>query len=249
MDKITKNPDNAKLTDSPRTSTADSQIEKYRLEISKKSESDFINTRKLTIQSTVKHETLESNEIDKQISDLESLIRRLQDEIVEMGNNADKPYTPTQDDDPPVEIIENPVESEEKPHESKKDDNAINAETNSHVYPVIIRDVGLNLNDQSKKFADQVSDLVNYSGSSEDNNIIMPATLSSIRKNFDVLSYKETSEDEFDASESKAAQNDYHLHKLIGELKTEINEKLESLKDVTDGEPLNNSEEDINHSL
>lgn len=249
MDKITKNPDGAKFTDSPRTSTANPQIEKYRLEISKKSESDFINTRKLTVQSTVKHEPLQSSEIDKQISDLESLIRRLQDEIVEMSNNADKPYEPTEDD-PAHKIQKSSTESDQESQETKNTDDVINTpETNSHVYPVLVRDVSLNLNDQSKNFADQVSNLVNEPGSSEEHNIIMPTTMSSIRKNFGEISNNENVDDDISNAESKAAQDDYHLQKLIGELKTEISEKLESLRDVSEGEPLNNSEENINRAL
>lgn len=244
MDKITKNPDSAKFTESPRTSNANSQIERYRLEISKKSESDFINTRKLTIQSTVKHEAPESNEIDKQISDLENLIKRLQDEIVEMSNNAEKPYQSSEDD--PVKILEEDQQVDTKESQKSKitDDDNDTTETNSHVYPVIVKDVGFGLTDQSKKFADQVSDLVNYSGSSEVSNI-MPKTFSSIRNDIDVL-WREENLNNDKAGESKALQEDYHLQKLIGELKTEISEKLESLRDVTDGEPLNNSTENIN---
>ncbi|KAJ0171037.1 hypothetical protein K1T71_013236 [Dendrolimus kikuchii] len=155
-------------------------------------------SRKLTVENTSNNS---NPNIDKQISELESLIKKLQDEIVEMSNNSDdlaRNYTEHYDihqegnEDTSLhdvhiltskysDLNHTSIRCGEK--DINLDSAVISKVTPSQVYPITIKDIGLNLINQSKNFADQVSNLINHNC----DDLNTADTFSDIRRQFSIL--------------------------------------------------------------
>lgn len=70
-------------------SNIDSMIEKFRTEINKETKEDNGNTRRLTVESPFHIDDNDSShDVDQRLTDLENLIRRLQNEIDDMSNDS-----------------------------------------------------------------------------------------------------------------------------------------------------------------
>ncbi|CAH0731479.1 unnamed protein product, partial [Brenthis ino] len=155
-------------------SSEDNLIEKFRTEINKQSEEDFRNTRRLTIESPYKSDIGESSQdIDSKITDLESLIKRLQDEIVDMTNETDQ----TTHKDNLEEILSKSRGKCKNDDGTSKDSN----KTKSYIYPVIVKD-GLPPTGQSKDISKDKCDTIHSSSTAD-----LANTFAKIRHNFSLL--------------------------------------------------------------
>ncbi|XP_021185160.3 glutamic acid-rich protein [Helicoverpa armigera] len=188
--------DDKYVDNSPRSSNVDSLIEKLRVEISNDSEDDFMNTRRLTIQSTANRADMTNettHDIDKEITELENLIKRLQAEIVEMTESASKPLNEYYPDDALNEensfIIRDQDQGER--HLSPLVKNDINDENDFKIrkhgsdviFPVILKDNGL-LNEQEKLFAENMSNPPTIVSKDADTD---NEAIDGVRRNFSVL--------------------------------------------------------------
>lgn len=185
--------DKDKSNNSQRVSNVDSLIEKLKLEMLQESEDDFISTRRLTIQSTsntheVKREAKNDppHDIDKEITDLENLIKRLQAEIVDMTESASRPLKDYYPDASDEDLIDNKTTKHVKPtfhdeDELKKNDDNVKSSTNNQVYPIILKDESLL---EAKLLANEAlkSETV-----SEDSNSKKEDTMDDVRRNFSML--------------------------------------------------------------
>ncbi|XP_059047672.1 uncharacterized protein LOC131843094 [Achroia grisella] len=202
-------------------STVDSLIEKIRDEINRRSKEDLSNTRKLTVSSTVVNNALDesTNDIDRQISNLEILIKRLQDEIVDMSNKSEhsREYIPQVTEEESQDIDRVIIED--------------NFDDPNRIFPVIISDTKIPFRqetEESRKFDKTITDLLNvtsHNNASDPN----PETFSAIRNNFSQLFHEKNNESR---PKDDDKSNDEDLNILINELKAEISEKMEELKDV-----------------
>uniref|UniRef100_A0A2A4JFR6 Uncharacterized protein n=1 Tax=Heliothis virescens TaxID=7102 RepID=A0A2A4JFR6_HELVI len=165
--------------------------EKLRLEIAKDSDDDFINTRKLTIQSTLNPQDIanDAHDIDKEITELENLIKRLQAEIVEMTESASKPlqeYYPDELNEGNAYIItqgeENmsPIQKNEK--NDPKSDFKIRKREPDVIFPVLLKDNSL-LEEQKKVVAEKISNSVDSTNNADSNK----DAIDDVRRNFSVL--------------------------------------------------------------
>ncbi|XP_031765580.2 uncharacterized protein LOC116413033 [Galleria mellonella] len=227
MDKINKVPS--------KNTTVDSIIEKIKDEISKNSDEDLGKTRKLTMLSTVKNDSVNesTNDIDRQISDLENIIKKLQNEIVEMSNKSEKSKDYISPD------------TEEKSHNLDRDIIEDNLDSPSRIFPVVVNDSKVQFTEEteeSRKFDKTIKDLLNRTSY---NNASGPVSesFSVTRKNFSQIFQDKTKESESVVDEKLASEDNISV--LINELKAEISEKMEELKDVDTGQPLNSSKEDM----
>ncbi|XP_026733672.1 glutamic acid-rich protein-like [Trichoplusia ni] len=185
--------DKDKCNSSRRVSNVDSLIEKLKLEISRESEDDFITTRRLTIQSTSNtHEVNDEvkndppHDIDKEITDLENLIKRLQAEIVDMTESASRPLKDYYPDVSNEDVSDSKTIKHVKPtfhdeDELKKNvDDAPKSSVDNHYYPVILKDESTF---EAKLLANESS---NTETVSEDSNS-KKDTMDDVRKNFSML--------------------------------------------------------------
>lgn len=185
--------DKDKCNSSRRVSNVDSLIEKLKLEISRESEDDFITTRRLTIQSTSNtHEVNDEvkndppHDIDKEITDLENLIKRLQAEIVDMTESASRPLKDYYPDVSNEDVSDSKTIKHVKPtfhdeDELKKNvDDAPKSSVDNHYYPVILKDESTF---EAKLLANESS---NTETVSEDSNS-KKDTMDDVRRNFSML--------------------------------------------------------------
>lgn len=122
MDKYNENPNNPGLSaDCPNPSSTDSMIEQFKIDITTKLHDSLRNARVLTIEPD---KPTPESDIDKQISELEGMIKKLQGEIEEMSQNADR------DANKDYTIV------------SEKSSNIISGLV-EHVYPMILKDVAM----------------------------------------------------------------------------------------------------------
>lgn len=181
------------VDNSPRSSNVDSLIEKLRIEITKESEDDFINSRRLTVQSTSNRHDVHneaSHDIDKEITDLENLIKRLQAEIVEMTESASKPlkeYFPgNSDEDLRISSSTKDVSNKHvspiirNEEDNPKNDFKIRKGGNGHIFPVIIKDNDL-FEDTSNIFDEPMSNSRDSFGKADGK------ALDDVRRNFSML--------------------------------------------------------------
>lgn len=142
-----------------------------------------------------------SQDIDRQITDLESLIKRLQDEIVDMSNEADKPLdeeslrewftkahydlenNDTNQDKKPNINIDSDRRSKNNLYNTDQDRNSKAAPTNSHIFPVIIPNINPLIKDQQyKDISDDFLNNIHTPSISE-----LEDNFAEIRKNFSML--------------------------------------------------------------
>jgi hypothetical protein len=213
----------------------DSLIEKFRIEITSAVEEDKANGRTLTL-TPIRYDS--NCNIDSQISELESMIRKLQDEISELYINADeeKEYSPEGYEDIDAKdssgtiVIEknsntaNWDEDIEKSEHNLEND-AFNNEKFSHVFPLIVRDIMLPLS--SSKGLDDARHLMNDK----------EETFASFDK---IRDYKR---EVFDLQRLKGFASDGNFERLIFELQ-EINEQLELPYDVSSKDSSSDSLQD-----
>lgn len=217
----------------PSSSDVDLEIEKFRVEVNRSIDEANSGTRKLTLTSSVKVKTPEMNDnIDRQITDLENLIRKLQDEITEMYQNADKEveeYTPIEQDSDEVhkDLSNETIILDKKRDNIDENENVRDArrekdskegfasEQYSHVFPLMIRDVVLPLDAGLRALGHAATEVLTIG---KDENI--PEKISLKHEIIDVWN---------ELPEYKPKDN---LEVLIDELQAEISEKMETLKDV-----------------
>ncbi|XP_028178507.1 uncharacterized protein LOC114365958 [Ostrinia furnacalis] len=172
------------FTTTPSSSDVDLLIEKFKVEVTRSIDEASSDTRKLTLTSTfLKPKTSEmSNNIDKQITDLENIIKKLQDEITEMSKNADREveYTPIMSEDPSrvrqglsneTIILDNnsdnieETESVRDAMKGKESKNCFESEQYNHVFPLMIRDVLLPFDGGLTTCEHTINDLRSLDGS------------------------------------------------------------------------------------
>lgn len=178
------------------SSNLDALIEKFRTETNRQSEEEFINTRRLNIESPYKPPDMEPpHDIDRQITDLESLIKRLQDEIIDMTTEANKPldedmsewfskahYNFDINEDNINNIDSNKIGTSNTNNntDSTKDNNSNHK--NSQVFPIIISNINPLITDQSKNVTNDFASHINSPSVSA-----LATNFTEIRKNFSLL--------------------------------------------------------------
>ncbi|CAH2260796.1 jg26206 [Pararge aegeria aegeria] len=178
-----------------------------------------------------------SHDIDRQITDLESLIKRLQDEIIEMANDADKPIK-----EDLTELftkahynLENSDDSQNADQNSTTTSkNSDSDQTNSHVFPVIIPNTSPLNADQHKNNSPDDFTTVNTPNASN-----LTATFPNTRKNFALL--QDDVEDDI-VTEKAEDVKPSTTNETFEDLRAEIMAKV--ISEAT-GLPLNDSEEDL----
>lgn len=229
----------------------DALIEKFRTETNRQSEEEFINTRRLTIESPYKPPDMgPSHDIDKQITDLESLIKRLQDEIVDMTTEANKPldednlrdwftkahYNFDINEDNRNNTDSNKTNTSNTNNGTDSNDVDKNSNpTNSQVFPLIIS----NINPLTPLIAGQyvTDDFVSRINSPSVSELT--ANFTEIRKNFSLLWDEAEDEDSKKSEDVKTIDSEV----TFAELKDEI---IEDMCNGGTGMPLCDSEEDLN---
>lgn len=182
---------------SPRGSRVDSLIDRLNLEIPKDSDDDLIEGRRLTIHSTNHRHEMSTNSchnIDREITELETLIKKLQTEIVEMTKSANKPLPNfeanflTENDDEDDDADENININKEANHSPVKNDDEKDKKRgfklskgphNPDVFPIIIKNDSV-LEAQAKMFAENMANLIKISDPEN-------GTLDDVRRNFSML--------------------------------------------------------------
>ncbi|KAF9807982.1 hypothetical protein SFRURICE_017154 [Spodoptera frugiperda] len=182
---------------SPRGSRVDSLIDRLNLEIPKDSDDDLIEGRRLTIHSTNHRHEMSTNschDIDREITELETLIKKLQSEIVEMTKSANKPLPNfeanflTENDDEDDDADENININKESNHSPAKNDEEKDKKRgfklskgphNPDVFPIIIKNDSV-LEAQAKMFAENMANLIKISDPEN-------GTLDDVRRNFSML--------------------------------------------------------------
>lgn len=109
-------------------------MDKLKFEIgSSNANDDLVNTRRLTVQSTLNEvqEESESSNVDLKITNLENLIKRLQDEIVELSAENISNTIIEEPDDFDVEMIISPIKVDEIEIMVDKSENSKCPETKS----------------------------------------------------------------------------------------------------------------------
>lgn len=167
----------------------------------KQSEEDFKNTRRMTTETPYKALEESSYDIDRQITDLENHIKRLQDEIVGMSKEAKKPsneeslrewvtkalcdlkYDDTSEHNKTNINIDSDTRSKNSLNNTDQNSNCKAAPTNSHVFSVIVPNINPLIKDEQYKDIDK--DFLNHIHTPsiselEDN-------FAEIRKNFSLL--------------------------------------------------------------
>lgn len=208
-------------------------IEKFRTETNRQSEEEFMNTRRLTIESPYKAPDMEpSHDIDRKITDLESLIKRLQDEIIDMTTEANKPlheanmsewfstehYNFENNEDNKNNDTDSDKNSNSNDNiDSNKIDKNSN-QTNSHVFPLIISNINPLIKDQYNNASNDFASRINSSSVSE-----LAANFTEIRKTFSLLW-----DDVEDEGVSKKIEDVKTIDSevTLAELKSEITEDM-----------------------
>ncbi|CAH2099042.1 unnamed protein product [Euphydryas editha] len=140
-------------------------IEKFRTEINKESKENFGNTRRLTVESPFRIEDEDSShDVDRRLTDLESLIRRLQNEIDDMSNDSGGSSTNDRTRKSSQSIHDN------KPRDDKKD---------SQIYH-------LNVEDMAKTYG-HCNNLCDKKSEECSSNAQLYETFAAIRRNFSLL--------------------------------------------------------------
>lgn len=242
---------------SPCGSNTDSLIEKIRMEISKTSDEDMVNIKKLTIQASNKSREAtppscpaSSCDIDKKISDLECLIKQLQEELDEMycaskrSRDCPEKYPPTscnyeyEDDEPDCPKTNKETCQSEDEVIIDKINSAIDRtqksmESASHRYPIILRDIGHVKEKEDKEQSEETEldeDKPTYivkEDESDDNIIIhgIEKSMPSIgrRVSFDWES------DENEKKEENPILDKDSITVMIAELRAEIDDTIHTL--------------------
>lgn len=153
---------------SPQDSQLDSLIDRIKNELSHSSIENFENTKKLSIETTFKHvASAKPNDIDTQISDLECLIKNLQEEINGLGHSAERRV----EDQAYKNLIKN-KEPDQKSYQPETDLSG----NPKHVFPIMIRDISMNFSNHLNNDLKSGGEVVG-----------IPNTFSEIRRNFDIL--------------------------------------------------------------
>ncbi|XP_045780202.1 uncharacterized protein LOC123877444 [Maniola jurtina] len=227
----------------------DALIEKIRTESNRQSEDEFINTRRLTIESPYKPFDMgPSHDIDKQITDLESLIKRLQDEIVDMTTEANKPldkenlrdwftkahYNFDINEDNRNNTDSNKTNTSNTNNGTDSNDVDKNSnQTNSQVFPLIISNINPLLAGQCVT-DDFVSRIISPSVSE------LTANFTEIRKNFSLL---------WDEAEDEVSKKSEDVKTIDSEGTFAVLKDViisEHMDNGGTGMPLCNSEKDLN---
>ncbi|CAG9796197.1 unnamed protein product [Diatraea saccharalis] len=200
----------------------DSLLEKFRIEISSAVNEDRTNGRKITITST-RNDPDHTSDIDSQIKELEDIIQKLQNEITDLGRNADE-YVPkdysdseksymTEENKEKAEVSDNKVAS----REDKGGAGVSETEQYNQVFPLFLQDVILPLSADNTPISTVVSELITVNADS-----------SSDREQIDTVKQEVLTL----SNELKDNAPKDNLHELINQLQTEISEKLETLNDI-----------------
>ncbi|CAG9569857.1 unnamed protein product [Danaus chrysippus] len=205
----------------------------------KHSDEDLVQTRKLTIESTKADIAgAPSQDIDKQIDELEELIHRLQNEIVEMSDNADRDA----DKKYFLEPIANTSNRGKSEDGSSGNSSPVNYNTKkpgksnskNYFFPVFINDAGVA--SESKPLPLSSTEALNetffpQTPSTE----ALQDTFFNIRKRFSLL-WNE-SEDVLQDKELKLSEG--HKEVTFSELRAVISDQINRI----DNDPLKNMEE------
>ncbi|XP_046974072.1 uncharacterized protein LOC124540496 [Vanessa cardui] len=154
MDDLIKN-------NAPKDSNMDSMIEKFCTEIKKQPGKDVGTTRRLTVESPYNTSIDSSHNMDRELTELENLIKRLQNEISHMYNDNGGPLENNTSEEP---LLAN-------------DEDQNKRQTNSHIYHLAVKDgmkTDEGTNDPQKSFES--------SSKSQ-----LYETFTSIRRNFSLL--------------------------------------------------------------
>lgn len=229
---------------SARSSFTDFLNDKYKKAVEafqsfKRSDEDLVETRKITIEST-KADIIgaPSQDIDKQIDELEELIHRLQNEIVEMSDNADKDAGKKYFIEP-IADTPNRGSSDEGSSDSTSPvnyDSRKPGKSNSknYFYPVLINEAGVA--SDSKPLPLSSTEAINetffpQTPSTE----ALKDTFFNIRKKFSLL--WDESDDVIQDKESSLTEG--HKEVTFSELRAVISDQLNRI----DNDTLNNVEE------
>lgn len=222
----------------PSSSDVDLLIEKFSIEVGNSIVEANSETRKLTITSPIKPETSGSNSIDQQITDLENLIKKLQDEITVMCKNADKEvkeYIPVISEETSevrrdlsngTIILDNECDNIEETKnirdamKGKDYEGCFEPGHYNHIYPLMIRDI-IPLDVGNKNLEHSETDGLNKNTDEK-----IPEKISFIRQEI---------KDIWDDLPEYTPEED--LEDKIDELQAEISEKMETMMDNNIFEP------------
>lgn len=178
--------------DHNRCSNIDSLVNKLLTEISRDSEEDF---SKQTIQSTtlgLELASKEDHDIDKEITELEALIKRLQAEIVEMSETAKKPVP---SHCPGLCAIDKKCVSCTEANYALPEISS-QAKPENDGFPIISNEDGI-LEQQVKMFAENISNILKASNNTNP----QKDDLDEVRRNFNVL-WDDTAKNNIDLNEN-----------------------------------------------